>query len=340
MSPPLGKLVPRNTISHPDSLCMKQMLASTEPVVGGGEEGRFVFVASPSLRQWQGQMAVLLQQQRERGGVIDLAKKDDVIDLTWVSQWGGECAVTILCQVRPHRVQTASDDAARVEERKERDVSECQEQEVPGPETISELKPKPSSRSRIVHSRGGADARPDYNSDSRSTPSSSRTFASSRHSTSSTDSRSRHYHPDSRSELRPRHFGSRNTASDSRPRPNHPDSRSRQSDSRDPIFGSRSWGSSGHQPRVWHSGSRREPSRCSEPDDICPDKDSVREPHTVEEAKMRGRERRHNGHNIQSQSRDAVRTKKRGGKGRGREERDSRQERGAVCGAEELSGKR
>lgn len=48
----------------------------------GGEE--FVFLPSQGLRQWQHQMAVLLQQQRERGGVIDLTNTDDVIDLTWV----------------------------------------------------------------------------------------------------------------------------------------------------------------------------------------------------------------------------------------------------------------
>ena len=47
-----------------------------------GEE--LVFVPSQSLRQWQHQMAVLLRQQKERGGVIDLTAKDDVIDLSWV----------------------------------------------------------------------------------------------------------------------------------------------------------------------------------------------------------------------------------------------------------------
>lgn len=50
---------------------------------GEGEGEEFVFMPSQSLRQWQCQMAVLLQQQKERGGVIDLTDKD-VIDLTWV----------------------------------------------------------------------------------------------------------------------------------------------------------------------------------------------------------------------------------------------------------------
>ena len=44
-----------------------------------------MFTPSQSLRQWQRKMAALLQQQRERGGVIDGTEKDDVIDLTWVS---------------------------------------------------------------------------------------------------------------------------------------------------------------------------------------------------------------------------------------------------------------
>ena len=47
-------------------------------------EEKFVFVPSRSLRQWQSQMAALLEQQRERGGVIDLSDKDAVIDETWV----------------------------------------------------------------------------------------------------------------------------------------------------------------------------------------------------------------------------------------------------------------
>lgn len=47
-------------------------------------EENFVFVPSHSLRQWQSQMAALLEQQRGRGGVIDLSDKDTVIDETWV----------------------------------------------------------------------------------------------------------------------------------------------------------------------------------------------------------------------------------------------------------------
>lgn len=70
-----------------DSLCLKETLVHGEPV--GAEdnerESSFVFVPGPSLRQWQCKMSTLLEKQRERGGVIDLTNKDDVIDLTWVS---------------------------------------------------------------------------------------------------------------------------------------------------------------------------------------------------------------------------------------------------------------
>lgn len=62
----------------PDSLCLKG--EEREEMV----EEKFVFVPSRSLRQWQSQMAALLEQQRERGGVIDLSDKDAVIDETWV----------------------------------------------------------------------------------------------------------------------------------------------------------------------------------------------------------------------------------------------------------------
>ena len=51
------------------------------------EEGEgLVFEPSQSLRQWQRQMDLLLQQQKERGGIIDLTEKDDVIDLSWVRE--------------------------------------------------------------------------------------------------------------------------------------------------------------------------------------------------------------------------------------------------------------
>ena len=53
----------------------------------GEEEDKFVFVPSQSLREWQSQMARLLQQQRERGGVIDLRDKDIVVDETWVCMY-------------------------------------------------------------------------------------------------------------------------------------------------------------------------------------------------------------------------------------------------------------
>lgn len=60
---------------------------------GCEEEGEeFVFLPSQTLRQWQHQMAVLLRQQKERGGVIDLTNKDDVIDLTWVRRGRGSRA--------------------------------------------------------------------------------------------------------------------------------------------------------------------------------------------------------------------------------------------------------
>ena len=54
-----------------------------------GDEETFEFVPSPSLRRWQRRMAALLRRQKERGGVIDLSRKDAVIDETWVrvTQW-------------------------------------------------------------------------------------------------------------------------------------------------------------------------------------------------------------------------------------------------------------
>ena len=72
-----------------DSSCLKD-LQNSEYIRGRGEaeekgEG-FLFEPSQSLQQWQHEMAVLLQQQRERGGVIDQTGDHDVIDLTWVSQ--------------------------------------------------------------------------------------------------------------------------------------------------------------------------------------------------------------------------------------------------------------
>ena len=48
------------------------------------EEEKIVFVPSPSLLQWQSQMAAMLERQKERGGIIDLSDKDAVIDETWV----------------------------------------------------------------------------------------------------------------------------------------------------------------------------------------------------------------------------------------------------------------
>ena len=65
-------------------------MVGCDDCAGWEEEGEeFVFLPSQALRQWQHQMAVLLRQQRERGGVIDLTNKDDVIDLTWVRRGRG-----------------------------------------------------------------------------------------------------------------------------------------------------------------------------------------------------------------------------------------------------------
>ena len=51
----------------------------------GQREEQFEFSPSEHLRRWQVEMARLLQQQREKGGVIDQTEKDAVIDMTWVS---------------------------------------------------------------------------------------------------------------------------------------------------------------------------------------------------------------------------------------------------------------
>jgi len=40
----------------------------------------------PEVRAWQKEMAALLDQQRQKGGLIDLQAKDEVIDETWVSR--------------------------------------------------------------------------------------------------------------------------------------------------------------------------------------------------------------------------------------------------------------
>jgi E3 ubiquitin-protein ligase RNF25 len=68
----------RNNIPN-DSVCLRGEGEEREE-----EEEKIVFVPSPSLLQWQSQMAAMLERQKERGGVIDLSDKDAVIDETWV----------------------------------------------------------------------------------------------------------------------------------------------------------------------------------------------------------------------------------------------------------------
>lgn len=43
------------------------------------------FIASFELRKWQDSMSRLFQRQLERGGIIDPAHQDQVIDDSWVS---------------------------------------------------------------------------------------------------------------------------------------------------------------------------------------------------------------------------------------------------------------
>lgn len=70
----------------PEASCLEavsQFTASQQLLVEGEGEGSEVTI-SLETRRWQLRMAKLQQRQRERGGVIDVHAKDEVIDETWV----------------------------------------------------------------------------------------------------------------------------------------------------------------------------------------------------------------------------------------------------------------
>ena len=67
----------------PDAACLAQCTASEQLEEEGLMERRGISI-SQELRRWQRRMAELQQRQRERGGMIDVTAKDEVIDETWV----------------------------------------------------------------------------------------------------------------------------------------------------------------------------------------------------------------------------------------------------------------
>lgn len=67
----------------PDATCLAQCAASDQLEEGGLIERESVTI-SQELRRWQRRMAELQKRQRERGGMIDVNAKDEVIDEAWV----------------------------------------------------------------------------------------------------------------------------------------------------------------------------------------------------------------------------------------------------------------
>ena len=53
------------------------------------------FCPSASLKEWQSKMAELLKKQREKGGVINPAREDNVIDELWT--WVRACKFNVVC---------------------------------------------------------------------------------------------------------------------------------------------------------------------------------------------------------------------------------------------------
>lgn len=79
-----------------DAVCleaMRQYSATGQHVQEGQMES---VVISQEIRHWQERMAGLQQRQREKGGVIDVNAKDDVIDEAWVSRQAGSPVFTEL----------------------------------------------------------------------------------------------------------------------------------------------------------------------------------------------------------------------------------------------------
>lgn len=78
----------------PDAACLaavQQFIASQQFMEGdcsGGHqsEGSSILITE-EIRHWQQEMASLLERQREKGGLINVHAKDEVIDESWVSQF-------------------------------------------------------------------------------------------------------------------------------------------------------------------------------------------------------------------------------------------------------------
>ena len=66
-----------------ESSCLEAVSQATPPLGCYVVETEVVRIA-PDIRAWQKEMAILLEHQRQKGGVIDLSAKDEVIDETWV----------------------------------------------------------------------------------------------------------------------------------------------------------------------------------------------------------------------------------------------------------------
>ena len=67
----------------PDAPCLQAVSLATP--TQDWEEEEEVHI-SKAIRHWQREMAQLLQQQRDKGGLIDTTAKDQVIDEAWVRQ--------------------------------------------------------------------------------------------------------------------------------------------------------------------------------------------------------------------------------------------------------------
>lgn len=62
--------------------CLEAVACATPTDPMGKAEQARVHI-SQEIRHWQQQMAKLLQRQLEKGGLIDINAKDEVIDETW-----------------------------------------------------------------------------------------------------------------------------------------------------------------------------------------------------------------------------------------------------------------
>ncbi len=67
-----------------DAPCLQAISQATPTQGWHGEKEKEKIHISREIRHWQREMAKLLQGQREKGGLIDITAKDQVIDETWV----------------------------------------------------------------------------------------------------------------------------------------------------------------------------------------------------------------------------------------------------------------